>query len=193
MATTDGDQRGVYYDSHGYASLVRRVSIEAIDILVVILLTFVISITAGTILLPISASATDDATSQRALGRVFIITFVVVSILYFVVLKASRFRTLGYKLTGADIVTLEGTNPSLLIHAYRFLFIVLGPLNIALDLFWLGGDKNRQAIRDKFAKTYVIRRGARPAGTGKIVFAPYNFLGSSFIFREVARDESSAR
>jgi hypothetical protein len=59
-------------------------------------------------------------------------------------------------------------------------------LNALVDLLWLTGDANRQAVRDKFAGTYVIRLDAAPAGTGPIRIRPYMFWGMTFFFREVS-------
>jgi hypothetical protein len=61
----------------------------------------------------------------------------------------------------------------------------VGPLNFLIDLMWLTGDANRQAIRDKFAGTYVVRQDAMPAGTGPILVRTYMFWGMTFLFREV--------
>ena len=103
MVPSDADREGVFYHPQGYASVVRRLVIEAIDIIAVILLTMAVSIAASTILLSVAASPVDEAAAKRAFGQVFATMFVVVSVLYFVVLKASRFRTLGYKVAGTDI------------------------------------------------------------------------------------------
>jgi hypothetical protein len=59
-------------------------------------------------------------------------------------------------------------------------------LNALVDLLWLTGDANRQAVRDQFAGTYVIRLDAAPAGTGSIRIRPYMFWGMTFFFREVS-------
>jgi hypothetical protein len=70
---------------------------------------------------------------------------------------------------------------------FRTLFAVLGPLNALLDLIWLGGDNDRQALRDKLAGTYVIRRGAQPLGTGLQKHVMITFGYWSFLVREVSR------
>ena len=74
---------------------------------------------------------------------------------------------------------------------FRLMFGVLGPLNWMVDLLWLSGDPHRQALRDKLAGTYVVRKTAEPAGTGKIVRRYYEFFGYNFIFREVEFRASS--
>ena len=43
----------------------------------------------------------------------------------------------------------------------------------------------RQAIRDKFAGTYVVRLDATPAGSAPIRVRTYMFWGMTFLFREV--------
>jgi len=49
-----------------------------------------------------------------------------------------------------------------------------------------------QALRDKFAHTYVIRRDAVPTGTGRIAYAHYTLLGTSYLFKEVRSSQSVA-
>jgi uncharacterized RDD family membrane protein YckC len=104
---------------------------------------------------------------------------------YFVLLKRSTFRTLGYRAAGAQIVNLQGGRPTIPSLLARLFFAFVGPLNCLIDLFWLTGDANCQAIRDKFAGTYVVRQHASPAGTGAIVVRTYMFWGMTFLFREV--------
>ena len=82
------------------------------------------------------------------------------------------------------IVGQDGGKPGISSLTLRLLFGVLGPLNW-LDLVWLSGDTHRQALRDKLAGTYVVRKDARPAGTGKIVYRHYEILFYNFLFREV--------
>ena len=62
---------------------------------------------------------------------------------------------------------------------------MLGPLNWLMDLLWLSGDTHRQALRDKFTGTYVVKRLAEPAGNGKVVYRSYDIVGLNFVFREV--------
>jgi hypothetical protein len=40
------------------------------------------------------------------------------------------------------------------------MFLFLGPFNYVADLIWLSGDPQRQALRDKFTQTYVVRKKA---------------------------------
>jgi uncharacterized RDD family membrane protein YckC len=107
--------------------------------------------------------------------------------LYLAILGRSKLGTLGYALTSVEVVDLEGKQPSIACMTFRSLFAVLGPLNAILDLLWLGGDQNRQALRDKLAGTYVIRRGAEPEGRGVQKHVMISFLGWNLLVREVAK------
>jgi len=111
---------------------------------------------------------------------------------YFVFLKGSRYRTPGYVLAKAKILNLQGEPPSYGQLLIRFLFSVFGPLNLVLDLLWIPSDPRRQALRDKFAATYVVRQAAIPTGQGRIAFIPYTMFGQSYVFREVQEPPSEA-
>ena len=165
---------GVYYRLSDYVSVSRRLLIDFIDVPTALALSALVIMAARTVL----------GESGEAPG-ITLLLGVGVWFGYFVLLKRSRFRTLGYVVMGARIVDLKGGQPSILSLLGRLLFAFIGPLNALVDLFWLTGDANRQAIRDKFAGTYVIRLGATPAGTGQIRTRTYMFWGMTFLFREV--------
>lgn len=71
---------------------------------------------------------------------------------------------------------------------WRFVLLIFGPFYLLVDLFWLSGDENKQTLRDKFAKTYVVRANAKPIGSGLIKFVNYYFWGMAFIFAEVKKE-----
>lgn len=168
------DGQGVYFLAHDYASVWRRIAIEAIDGAAVVMATAVVTIPALAFLnLPVTP------------GEVILGVFVLIGFCYFVLLKWSRRRTLGYAIGGVRIVTVRGEHPSLLALTVRYLFAVFGPANVIIDLLWIGNDPYRQALRDKFAQTYVIRKDAHPAGQGIIGYGTYFVLGTSFMFVEV--------
>jgi uncharacterized RDD family membrane protein YckC len=165
---------GVYYQDSDYIGVWRRFVIDFVDVFV----AFSVSAALSAILLYF-------VRSDERLGLAVLTTWVAVWFAYFVLLKRSRFRTLGYVLAVARIVNLQGQTPSVASLVLRLLFAAMGPLNVLTDLFWIPSDPCRQALRDKFAHTYVIRRDASPAGTGPIRYTPYTILGGSFLFCEV--------
>jgi RDD family len=104
---------------------------------------------------------------------------------YFVVLKHSRFSPVGYRLARARIVDSYGRPPGLGALTLRLSFGLLGPFNVFLDMLWIPSDRHKQALRDKFAHTYVVKASAEPAGPARVVFRTYYIMGMSFVFQEV--------
>ncbi len=65
------------------------------------------------------------------------VTLLPTAYLYLVVVKWSRFGTLGYRLFHARVVDVTGQQPGLGALTLRFLFAVAGPIDIVLDMFWI--------------------------------------------------------
>jgi uncharacterized RDD family membrane protein YckC len=120
------------------------------------------------------------------LGWVIFGAWAIIWFAYFVILKRTRIRTLGYIVGGVRIVNLQGDRPSLISLSIRLIFAILGPFNIVIDLFWIPGDERRQALRGKFANTYVIKKDALLAGQGQVVYARYGIMAWNFMFQEVS-------
>lgn len=178
--TQNSAEHGVYYALPDYIGVWRRLGIDLVDVVVAASLSVVLS----AFLLWLLSNG-----DQLALGLLAV--WISVWFGYFVLFKRSR-RTVGYLLARARIVNLQGDTPSIASLFIRMLFAALGPLNLLFDLFWIPGDPCRQALRDKFAHTYVIRRDASPAGTGRIAYAQYTLLGASYLFKEVRPSHSVA-
>ncbi len=118
-------------------------------------------------------------------GRTILLTWAAISFCYFVLLKRSKVGTAGYLVGGVKIVGPDGQRASSFSLTPRFTFMILGPLNSLLDLVWLSGDAHRQALRDKLAQTYVVRRKAEPVGTARLLPKHYEICGMNFLFREI--------
>lgn len=152
----------LYYRPEDYAGVMRRLLIDFVDAGVALTVTFMLSfIAAGSIV------------------------WIPVFVLYFVVLKGSRFRTLGYVLAGARIVDFNGQRPRYRALFGRLAFVMFGPINFIIDLCWISSDPAHQALRDKFAHTFVVRANAVPAGTGRITYPTYMVFGWTLMFAEV--------
>ena len=167
-------EEGVYYRRQDYAGFVRRLCIDLIDIAAVLVLW--VSMSLGVFML-----IPGDEPPVRQAG----VLLALISFGYFVLLKRSPVRTLGYKLCGAQIVNLQGVRPGIPSLTIRLLFAVFGPLHFLLDLVWIPSDKCHQALRDKFAHTYVVKAGSQPEGRGHLVYMTYHFMMFNFIFPEV--------
>ena len=112
--------------------------------------------------------------------------------LYLTVIKASRLRTVGYRIVGARIVTLKGERPSVFRMTLRLFLWVLGPLNVIADLIWLGVDRDRQSLRDHYTGTLVVKAAAQPIGEGPIHLAYVQAFALSLMLPTVTRPRELA-
>ena len=126
------DSTGVYFETRDYIGVARRLFIDFVDTLVAIIACVLITL----LLLAVWPH-------ERSLGVVLSTSWTIIWFSYFVILKRSRFRTLGYILGGARVVNLQGSRPSILSLLARLLFVAGGPANFLLDLFWIPSDPCR--------------------------------------------------
>ncbi|MGN6795706.1 MAG: RDD family protein [Streptosporangiaceae bacterium] len=111
--------------------------------------------------------------AQGAVGRVFshttglylmvLAATIILAVLYYWLLTGYWGTTVGKRSLGLWVVTADDlTTISLRISALRALVFVLGgevlPLFFLIDNGWLLGDKHRQTLHDKIAKTVVVMR-----------------------------------
>jgi uncharacterized RDD family membrane protein YckC len=169
----------VYYRRDDYASFWRRALVDCVDFVVAAIIGVVLIVVIGAVFNLL------DWMAELIMIVAFAITFG-----YFVILKRSRFKTLGYRLGGVSVVGLDGMPPGWGAMILRAFFIFPGPINWLLDLTWLSSDRHRQALRDKVTRTYVIRTGAQPIGKGRLVYHYYEVCGWNLLVREVAVEEA---
>jgi uncharacterized RDD family membrane protein YckC len=171
-------QEGVYYNTHDYAGILRRLFIDAVDLVVLIMLAFLLFVL---------------AMFSDWILETYVPLFFVFCYAYLAGLKSTRIGTLGYILAGVRLVNLQGQQASIWRSSFRFGLLLLGPLNFLFDILWVGEDPNRQSIRDKFAKTYVVRRNASPEGRGPISYKTYYIMSYNMVFSEVFRNTAEKR
>lgn len=190
MTTGSNTENGVYYKIEDYGSLLRRFLAITVDLVVLILLSLLIAwIWAFFADSPNLEPAFEYGWELIALTNpAYFWCCLFIFYLYMSVVKPTKLRTIGYRIANLKVVDLQGVRPSILKMTWRFLLLVFGPFSLLVDLIWLGGDENRQTLRDKLAATYVIRLNAVPMGTGIIVHRRYFLLCWSFLFREVKRN-----
>ena len=160
--------RALYYRPEDCVGVMRRLLIDFVDVGVALTVSLILTFVMWWIA-PVVA----------------VLVWIPVWVLYIVVWKGSRFRTLGYVLAGARIVNFSAQRPGYWTLFGRLAFVVFGPVNFLVDLCWISSDPSRQALRDKFTHTYVVRADAVPAGTGRIVYATYMTFGWTLMFAEV--------
>ena len=168
------DKLGVYYHRADSPGFLVRLLVDVIDFIAIMILAVIFQL--GWLLLVPPGSGLNRFTTIILLGLWWI---------YLVPMKRSGFGTFGYAIFGVRVVNLKGEPPGLLRLTVRTLcFYVFNPL---FDLIFLAIDDNRQALRDRFSGTYVIRRSARPAGKGRFFHPILFFCLLSLIYREVSR------
>jgi uncharacterized RDD family membrane protein YckC len=168
-------EMGRYFSPQDHAGLFRRFLIIAVDLSVAALAAIAI------------AAVGIASGAEERIPPLCVYSWLAFCYADFVFLAATDIGTLGFIVTGVRIVTLKGERPSVLRMTFRLLIWILGPINVVVDLLWLTGDDYKQTLRDKFAGTLVVRKSARPVGTGEIRLNRYQVLGQSFVFYEVTR------
>jgi uncharacterized RDD family membrane protein YckC len=116
------------------------------------------------------------AGAHGAVGRVFshttgpyvlvLVLTIILAVLYYWLLTGYWGTTIGKRSLGLWVVGADGQSPiNLRRSAVRALVFVLGgevlPLFFLVDNGWLLGDRRRQALHDKAARTLVVRRRPR--------------------------------
>jgi uncharacterized RDD family membrane protein YckC len=193
MSTSITKDSVIYYDKNDYASLFQRISVIVIDLFIIGLVGYILSIVWTLWADPPDFELISEFgwLSAAIFSPKYFWSLTSIAYLYLAILKRSRARTIGYWLLKIKIIDAKGNPPSLLRMTWRFLLLVFGPLNLIIDLLWLGGDNYRQTLRDKMSGTYVVKSNALPAGNGTLVFERYNLLGMSMIFTEIKADNEN--
>jgi uncharacterized RDD family membrane protein YckC len=179
MATHPPDKRpdGVYFSPGDYAGFVRRVAAGVVD---------VVALWVIWLALAFAWWLTEPELSLEG-------AFVLACYLYLAPLKASRARTLGYRLAGLRVVDLYGRRPSLARMTLRCLPLMVGAGFWLTDLLWMFGERERRKLTDLLAGTYVVRAGVEAAGNGPVVAAYYDAFGYFLVFGEVRRAAGAER
>jgi uncharacterized RDD family membrane protein YckC len=108
---------------------------------------------------------------------------------YLAVLKPSRYRSPGYWVTNAKIITLDGQRPSPFRMTLRLFWMatwtVAWPISFLIDWVWTSIDDERQMLRDLFSGTRLVRNSATPLGVGRIVYVFYSGAGLNLTYAQV--------
>lgn len=169
--------QAVWFFPSDYVGFWRRLVVELVDGVVIVVA--LLAVTATVVLLD-PAEELNDATLA-----VLVSCWAACIYGYFVVLKRFRVNTVGYRLARVRIVDPYGRPPGLGALTLRLSFGLLGPLNVILDMLWIPSNRHKQALRDKFAHTYVVKANAEPAGPARVVLRNYYIMGMSFVFQDV--------
>jgi uncharacterized RDD family membrane protein YckC len=100
----------------------------------------------------IAALLDGNAASESLLAISGIIFF-----LYFFIFHASRGQTPGKQLLGLRVIDGYGARPGLFRTLIRTASYLLSALPCSLGFLWIGFDRERRALHDWVAGTYVVR------------------------------------
>lgn len=92
-----------------------------------------------------------------ALGEAMLLLGLVVTLLYFFVFYATRGQTPGKQALGLTVIDVYGERPGLAKSLLRTASYVLSALPFSLGLVWIGFDREKRALHDWIAGTYVVR------------------------------------
>jgi uncharacterized RDD family membrane protein YckC len=100
----------------------------------------------------VAALLDGNAASEALLSLSAILFF-----LYFFVFHAARGQTPGKKLLGLRVIDAYGARPGLLRTLLRTAGYLLSLAPCSLGFLWIGFDRERRALHDWVAGTYVVR------------------------------------
>lgn len=179
--------RGVYFAIEDYIGLFPRIIVFIVDS-IILLIALLVLLALSPVVRPFLSI--EKQYSGAAEAWCFI-AFLLFAWIYLTVLKTSRFRTVGYWLAGARIVTLQGNRPSpirmTLRMTLRLTLLATGPKNFLFDLLWSGIDDDKQTLRDRFLGTCVVKTNAEPIGEGEVHLARYFATGFNLAYPKVFR------
>lgn len=92
-----------------------------------------------------------------ATGSILIAVAAALTVGYFGGFHGLRGQTPGKRLFGIMVVNIHGERPSLLRSLLRTVAYLLSALPVSIGFLWVGFDRERRALHDWVAGTYVVR------------------------------------
>jgi uncharacterized RDD family membrane protein YckC len=166
---------GKLYRRSDYPGVLTRIMVDLIDvstILALCVMTFIVAYL---------------FTEQERVMNLILFGWVILAFGYLGPWKATGFPTLGYFMFRVKIVNSQGNQIDFWQASGRALFLLFGPANYLIDLFWLYGETPRQALRDKFTGTYLIKNNAVLESEGKLVSKVLHVMGYRVQIEEIQR------
>lgn len=179
----DTNSQVVYFHPRDYASPVRRMISFILDQLFLLILLY--AMVAATSWPPPDVKARLDAAPDRAARQQInkeyyaqpaiqkrqgntLRFWVVVAVAYHIAIRRTRGGTLGYRLAGIQLINCYNEPPSWGTLLKRFFYATALTVPFGLSYFLSLKDPKRQALHDRWCNTWMVRRGALPAGPGVI-------------------------
>lgn len=93
----------------------------------------------------------------NAASEALLVLSAIVFFLYFFVFHAARGQTPGKRFLGLRVIDAYGSRPGLFRTLLRTAAYLLSFLPFSLGFLWIGFDRERRALHDWVAGTYVVR------------------------------------
>lgn len=175
---------GIYFSQESYPGFIRRLIAMVTDGAILMFVGIAIWIFLALLFYVLE--------SDRSPEALHFAIWLTIAWVYMTVIKRSRLRTIGYRLSGLRIIDIRGSRPSLTRMTLRLLMWTYGPFNFMLDLIWLGADSERQTLRDCYCGTYVVRATAQPEGSAPMHLTRYFAGGIAPSYPRVVRPRKFA-
>jgi uncharacterized RDD family membrane protein YckC len=173
-----GEADAVHFALKDYAGPGRRVAACLIDLGVLIGLLLATTTLVGLWLVPPEVRARPDSrerqrevsVAMRPAQRPIVLGWLAAIPAYHVLLRKMRGGTLGYRLAGIRIVDAAGDPPPMKVLMRRFVAAVPFVLFFGLSYLACRRGGRRQAAHDQLCGTWLVRRGASPAGAARVAY-----------------------
>ncbi len=170
------ESEGVYYANADYAGPLRRLIAWFIDVVVLIVILNAAAAAAQLAVVPMDVLKMPPSGERQRLVNKHMRPvqapvlggYLLLFASYHVLLRRTRFGTVGYRLTGIRIVDETGESPSLKKLGKRFLIAIPFTMPLGASYLKCRGNPKRQSVHDQICGTWVIRRRAHPAGPAQL-------------------------
>lgn len=174
------EKMGPIYDPRDYAGFLRRSAALVIDLVILGLAGFVTPWLWY-------FWAPDAWVTEEAYAWIWIV-WLLASLAYLVGFRLTARGTPGYRIVGIRYAYMLAGEPSWTNLAFRAVMAVFLLWFFLLDHFWILVDERKQAWHDKVSGFYVVKRGAAPIGTQRIVRRVIQFMMLTFEVWEPAKE-----
>ena len=175
------EQSGPIYAPDAFAGFVRRTLALIID--AVVLLALWVSVPWVWY-----AGAPAEWVTEGSYRRVYLV-LLILAFAYVFGLRLTENGTLGYRIVGIRYAHVLAGKPKAAALAFRASLALVLLWFFALDHIWILFDERKQAWHDKVSGFYVVKRNARPIGTGRIVQRLIQFMMLTFVVWEPAQPD----
>jgi len=175
------EQSGPIYTRDAYAGFVRRTLALGIDAVFLVAL-WILAPWAWYVLAPVSW-----VTTESYLWVYYVL--LLLGLGYLLGFRLTENGTPGYRIMRIRYAYMLSGKPGPSALAFRAVLALFLLWFFALDHLWILFDRRKQAWHDKVTGFYVVKCGAQPVATGRIIQRVIGFMMLTFVVWEPATDD----